>query len=79
MSKFIILATSMAVGTIMRDASELALKANAPLTVEHVNEAYDGWFRSYWLDCTRFSDDPDRELVDSVRSAITLLCSNFRE
>lgn len=79
MSKYITLATSMAVGTIMRDASALALKAGAPMTVDHVNTAYAGWIEDYTKDCTAFFDEPDIELINSVMSAITLLCSNFKE
>ena len=76
MSKY---TTSKVVGIIMRDAIQLALKASEPLLVEHVNKAYEKWIHDYRLYCTSFSEEPDQELVNSVGSVLTLLCSNFKE
>lgn len=79
MSNFLQNATGLAINRIFADAADLALRDYKPLTVDYVNLAYEVWHHWYVADCRQYFEDPEHELIETVKAAITLLCSNFKE
>lgn len=72
-------ATSLVITRIFADAARAALIDYKSLTVDYVNMAYESWHHWYVTDCREFFEEPEHDLIETVKAAITLLCQNFKE